>query len=462
MNQALFSKGNDGSRDGPVFASLFVIALAVLFGGQGNGSAVREMIVQLAAIALLVATFKARKPPSNQLIRASYWLIISIFGLIILHLLPLPFVLWEFLHPVPVAQQVLSELGLGYGWRPFTLVPNEAFDNLLLMIPPVAIFAAVVRMDGTQRAKIALGISAVALLSAVLGLLQYAGGTTTLHMYTATNRGFGVGFFSNRNHQADLMIVGWLTTAAVLGSPHLRMGSMGRGMRLGILAALSGVFVLAVLATGSRGGLALALVAWLAIVTSQVGDFGKRGLAIIAGFVAFLFAAGSGALLSGNRIFAATLSRFGGDDEMRFLIWPRTIDFIGETLPFGIGIGSFVDYYKAKQPLAEVGPKFINSAHNEYLEIALEAGLPGIILMLAGLGILAWAAVKVLRQGIGRDGTSQRIAVLAVFAILVLLIHSSFDYPLRTTTLVVIFAALCGLIMPKPHDSGDRLKRPPY
>ena len=122
-------------------------------------------------------------------------------------------------------------------------------------------------------------------------------------------------------------------------------------------------------------------------------------------------------------------------------------------MPLGAGIGSFAEYYRFTEPLEMVGRKYVNSAHNEFLEIALEAGIPGLAVLFAGIGVIAWSGWRALRGGLGKAGDDRRIKAAAGVAIIILIAHSSFDYPLRTTGLAVLFAFLCGLLMPRPDDS---------
>ena len=77
-------------------------------------------------------------------------------------------------------------------------------------------------------------------------------------------------------------------------------------------------------------------------------------------------------------------------------------------------------------------------AHNDLLEVALELGVPGLLLAGIALVLLAWAVWQ------ARAHTT-RIA-LPVFVICVAiaasLLHSLVDYPLRTLSVLVVFTGL--------------------
>ena len=52
----------------------------------------------------------------------------------------------------------------------------------------------------------------------------------------------------------------------------------------------------------------------------------------------------------------------------------------------GSGLGTFEKVYRMAEDPAKVDRYYVNHAHDDYLELAVETGLPGIILMLLFLG----------------------------------------------------------------------------
>ena len=438
---------------GLLWATAILIVVALFLGGQGNGNALRELAIQLVALFAALMVIAAPAPTPDPVRRAARWVIAAMVGLIVLHLVPLPYNLWAAISPVDTARTILEGFGQARGWRPFSVVPHEALDNLFLLIAPVVTYFAVLRLDPVARARLVTVVVLMAAASVILGLMQYASGTDTLDFYTQTNRGYGVGVFSNRNHQADLAIIGWLLAAGLLANRHLPVAAMKPVTQNAILAVLSVFFVLGILATGSRGGILLGAFAGLAIILTRIKRFGAGSVGVLAGMGALgaiLFAIGT---FTGSRLFGATISRFEADDDARLQVWPEVVRMIGDTMPLGSGIGSFVTYYRFDEPLAKVGPKFVNSAHNEYMEIAMEAGIPGLLVLIAGLAVIAWGAWRALRAAGGRQSGERRLQTMASVGIVVPLAHSTFDYPLRTTGLAVVFALLCGLILGGRGDS---------
>ncbi len=112
-------------------------------------------------------------------------------------------------------------------------------------------------------------------------------------------------------------------------------------------------------------------------------------------------------------------------------------------LPLGSGLGSFQTVYFSVEPLSQVSGVYFNHAHNDYLELLLEAGLPGAVLF--GL-FLAWLAVRTAGVWIQRAAAGADLAAAASFTLLLLLAHSAVDYPLRTEALAVLFAFACAAL----------------
>jgi O-antigen ligase len=96
-------------------------------------------------------------------------------------------------------------------------------------------------------------------------------------------------------------------------------------------------------------------------------------------------------------------------------------------------------------------------AHSDYLELALETGVPGLVVLLLFLiwwGRAAWSAWT-------RPGADDyaRAAAIASAAILV---HSLVDFPLRTAAIGAVFAMCLALLADRrpPPATGKADLRP--
>ena len=56
-------------------------------------------------------------------------------------------------------------------------------------------------------------------------------------------------------------------------------------------------------------------------------------------------------------------------------------------MPFGSGAGSFDPVYRIYEPAAALRPNFLNHAHNDLAQLAIEYGVPGLLLL---AGLLSW------------------------------------------------------------------------
>jgi O-antigen ligase len=124
-------------------------------------------------------------------------------------------------------------------------------------------------------------------------------------------------------------------------------------------------------------------------------------------------------------------------------------------MPFGSGLGSFENVYHLYEVPEQVTSVYVVHAHNDYAEMALEVGLPGIILMLL---FLVWWSLAVWRAW--RTNEAGPFARAAAIASAAILIHSIVDFPLRTTAIAASFAMCLALLSssraaPPKQDEGE-------
>jgi O-antigen ligase len=138
----------------------------------------------------------------------------------------------------------------------------------------------------------------------------------------------------------------------------------------------------------------------------------------------------------------------------REAILDTTSHAIKDYMPLGSGLGSFRQLYDQYEDLGQVTTTFVVHAHNDYAEIALETGVPGLIVLLLFLGWWVAAVWRVWRSP--EAGPFARAASIASAAILA---HSLVDFPLRTAAISTCFAMFVALIAdrraPPPADASD-------
>jgi O-antigen ligase len=430
-------------------AALALVGSSFLFGGQS----VEPMFVQSIpqAVAVLVIVFLCISAPRASLARGAKPMLAiagAVLALILVQLLPLPYRIWSALPGRDVAVATLQAARIGTPWHALSEDPGATVQSALTLLPALAMLLTGVMLDRQGLKRVILAILVCAGASLLLGWLQMlAGVQSALYVYGGQHERLSIGLFSNRNHQADLLCLGALMAGAVLYalSPRVEILRRRGVLIAGLVAALFG---LGVLSTASRMGAALfipaaAVTIILTLIDARARKITPRNLAAIAS-VAVVFAA------LGWAGFDQLLSRFQASVDLRDTIWPDAWYLAKNVWPVGTGFGTFDQAYPPIESLAGVTPLFINAAHEDYLQIAIEGGAPALLILLAFFG---WFVLQLVRLARGRGGMT---GWFAATGILVLLIHSTTDYPLRTEALSTALAALCVVLNMAAHQTSPR------
>lgn len=428
----------------PRYVLLAYIGVVFLIGGGARDDiaslvVLRPLSVLVLAYALIVAGRQGLRDNRMLFGFATAWT-----ALVALHLVPLPPELWHAFAGRELAIAVDAAVGMEDRWRPLSLVPYRTVNALFSLTVPLA---GLVLATGLTRADLRLTLYAIALAafaSAALSLLQVIGGAgNPFYLYDVTNAGSAVGLFANRNHNAILLSSGIALLGAVtlLRQPPQELRQTWSAIVAGLAIALIPFLII----TQSRAGLVLGLLALLAAFWLQSGPeaLGQKrrrvpviNLRVVAAGIAALSLAGVTYLLTAGNALARLAQGGSADDTLRLRIWRPTVELVGQFFPAGSGIGTFVEIYEAAEPPSTLGPRYVNHAHNDILEVALTGGLPALaIIVAAGLaiGIAGW---RHMRAASPRDLALRR-AGLVVLVFLAL--GSGYDYPLRTPSLALLF-----------------------
>jgi O-antigen ligase len=131
-------------------------------------------------------------------------------------------------------------------------------------------------------------------------------------------------------------------------------------------------------------------------------------------------------------------------NDIRTTIHEDSLILLKTHYVFGSGFGSFVPLYQGNETPERMQTNFINHAHNDWMEMLIEGGLPAGVLMALGVVWLLVMAVRIWRYGNGaKTAPFQSVATIVIP---LMLAHSAFDYPLRTPAHLVLFAFLCGIM----------------
>jgi O-antigen ligase len=409
-----------------------------------------ELLAVLAALAWLWIRRPGQSPwPRDRLL----WLVAGLVVLVpLLQLVPLPPQIW---HNLPGREAELAGLqlvGAGDSWQPLSTSPMRTLASLLSLGPPLLVLAMAAALNAHQRRWLVATVAALALLSALVGTLQLAGGNG-FRLYDASPRFLLIGFQANRNAEADVLLIGMLALAALAVALPGKWGAGGRRHRPRWLIAAGFVLALATVLTASRMGIALIPVVLLCAAMIVAYDPERRwpksfrtiAAVALAAIVLVL------ALLQSNVRLQGIAARFGLAGEGRAELWSDSLYVLAQYWPVGSGMGTFVPNFIAAEPLEAVDLTVPNRAHNDFLELAIEAGLPGLLALAAIAALLVVMALRAWRQ---RPEDRPQV-LFGVAVLLVIGLHSLVDYPLRSMALAC-FAALGAAMLAAPPPRPDR------
>jgi O-antigen ligase len=237
---------------------------------------------------------------------------------------------------------------------------------------------------------------------------------------------------------AILMVIALPFLAALLASA--RGGSVQRySAAIALAAGAMLVIVVGIALNRSLAGYGLAVPVFIASLLIVVPGRSRLRPWIALGSAALLVVAVVALALSpvGERSLGTASSV-----QSREAINKTTVRAIADFLPLGSGLGTFKPVYKLYEDHDRIQGTIINHAHNDYAELALELGAPGIVLVLL---FLAWWMAAALRVWKFPDASSYARA--ASIASAALLVHSLVDFPLRTGALSTCFAMCLGLLV---------------
>ncbi|HEX4695431.1 O-antigen ligase family protein [Sphingomonas sp.] len=422
--------------------AVVLIAALALTGGASRYDEDQQMVARVIAVVAVTATlwpldWATLRRQTAPLIAAG-----GIFGLVLVQLIPLPPSLWAAL-PGHDAYAVIAEASGTAGWRPLSLTPDLTLNALGGLLPALAAGLAALHLDTRSRQRLVMALVAVAAAGATLGLVQLAMGGDSLHLFRESSENAPVGLFANRNHQAVLMACALPMTGALAGLK-LREGG-NRPLIVFTAIGLGTLFLLALILTASRMGLLLAVIGVAGAVVGfrasgqRLLPKGARGWATGAGGVALILA--SMILLAARGGAIARLIHPDPAGETRSAMLAPLIETARAFLPLGSGFGSFDSVYRRFEPDAQLSTIYMNQAHNEPLQLAIEGGVPALILLTI---FCSWWARTAIRAAGSRESTTRRSLAIAAIAMTVILMASSLvDYPLRTPLLGALFAIAC-------------------
>lgn len=425
---------------------MVVLVAAFAFGGSSSESVQAMSVIYLLSGVIAIITFAVRGGYGITRTHAFLYMLLGALALwLIVQMLPIYAV------PTPSgdrakAEAGLSVLGVSHDLQTISFFPETGLAVLVALALPLAVFALIA---GSPRAKslrtLIWIIPLFGAVSSILGLAQVLGGVRAdLYLYDSTNLGSTVGVFANVNHQACFLVMA-LPFAIVALATAARRWSYG-DLQAAITLLYIGItltIAAGVLMAGSVAGYALLVLVLLCCGIEylrsrpSVSQFTilASGVVLALGALAFLFF--SSPLVTG---FGET--SFDVANESRIGMNITGLEIWRENWLLGTGPSTLEQLFPLYENSETVSSTFVNHLHNDYLEWAIEAGMPGVLILLCFLVWVTWRSTAIIRVSQGRFG----VHFAAVIAIWVPIFHSLVDYPVRNPA-IIVFTTVCVALM---------------
>lgn len=345
----------------------------------------------------------------------------------------------------------------------FSLTRNRAGTLRAMMLFVCAVSAAIIAGSLSSRARLRYVFFLIGLMTCV-SLLGFCHqwlfpSLKTIWWLWQVPHGRPVGCFVNRTHHA-----GYIALAAPLAlAVAIAALSDKRLVRAGLCAALFLAISFGVLTSLSRG----AAVAWGASsVVVLLGSLLYRPVpkSILVTLIALLVvicACVAVITLPGREVSRTVVERLGTLEEpleidsakSRLGVWRDSIGLIHDFALLGVGANGFRMVYPGYRSNTE--RKSFTHAENEYVELAVDGGVVGVLLALGLAVSLGFAFAKNARAGVLSAGLGLGLLGSTV----VVLVHNAVDFPLHAPVYSIVFASLVGIAAGRVRDSAGEAIR---
>lgn len=403
-------------------------------------------------------------------------------------IIPLPYFLIKLLSPsawVVAEKSLAASSSVGQGsdvnaWFSLSPYVYPVRMSIVRFVVYGLFFLGLIQVLNSER-RIVLTITLILVVGcfeALYGLIQaYSGSPHVLWFKSITDRKAATGTYINRNHFAGFMEMGLVLaasfSAALSGrrgkNPAVKKDKGSFRFRLSrflsgeqrfsrrILVLFAGVVMgIGLVFSASRGGIIAAAGALLCLSLFFVfrRDHRRKGIIFLVLFVVtFLYALDIGVDYVVSRF--ATLDA-GYEGRARYA--KKTIEMFEDYKLTGIGVGNFKYAYPRYQA-REDKKVFVRFAHNDWAQFLAEAGIAGVVLLLAGISVYLYLVLRLLRKR--KDPFAVCLGIAPVAALVAIGIHSFVDFnlhiPANFLILVAIMAIGYAALHLERHHRRDRM-----
>lgn len=433
---------------------IIILALAPLPFGSAPvfwQSVLAAVSLILAAVAILTQPRALTWPPSGQ--REIGWAA-GLFGLTLI------WAVFQGLVPGFGAHPAWSQVEDILGGPVANTISLDPFASVadavgLAGIGAVFLVSLLVAANARHARVLVSAIALVVAVYAVYGIVVYVSGNSSvawadkrhyLESLTST--------FVNRNSFGVFAGLGALCAVAILANSistvtgsdlsskdrfRLLIEGMASRMWIWVVAALA--CIMALLLTGSRAATAataLSLLFFIVIyLSARRANARTTALIILGGFIGALVLLN----LSGEFLLFRLNDKLSDGLGGRADIYANALATLRDHLWLGAGYGAFGDAYAIYGSGDGTFSKRVEFAHNVYIEMAIELGLPMAIAFFASVGL----AVFVCIRGIITRRRDRIYPILAIAATILVGVQGVVDFGIQTPAIATLYAALLGI-----------------
>ncbi len=432
-----------------------ILVLPLPFGG--NRPWASDLFGIISSLLLLVMAYDLARNPSLwpagapvKRLRASVLLMTAV-------------VVWAFLqtqswmpkgwhHPIWNSVQNLPRAFPGS----ISIDPDQSTESMVRLLSYVACFfmAFIGGRDSDLAQKFLKAFAAAAVVYALYGLLMQATGLRKILWFDKwAYENLVTSTFVNKNSYATYAGLGLLANLSLLwiklkrkmdGKPASRpfkaekfekmVAELGPNLLM-ILVVLG-----ALLLSGSRAGLVSTLAgALVMLIALAINRRWKWKLWLPALVVGFLLTLGLSSLNEASSLRQIDPSMAVKDIPMRLAGYDISMRAIASNPWLGFGLGTFDSAFRIyRDPTLK---EWFQHAHNDYLELALELGVPAAAMLLLAIALMVSACLA----GARARKRQEIFVVLALGASMTVALHSLVDFSMQIPAVAATYAVILGL-----------------
>ncbi|MDH5637752.1 MAG: O-antigen ligase family protein [Nitrospinota bacterium] len=452
-----------------------------------------ETIFRFLVVLLLLSPlpFGSNRPWSWSLLAFAVGILTMWWGLLLLRnshreFIPIggikwivaPFMLtlaWSFVQaylPIPIDRadplwnQTAAALGGSVDPR-LSLDPGSTKTALMKLASYGAVFFLSLQLCHSRRRtrRLFFWIAAGAAMYSLYGVTVFWTGARRILWYNlddfaAPSADHVVSTFINHNHYATYAGLGLICLLAVMADKIPRTlsatGDSGRisSEETSNLASyiVPGLLAFVILISGlvlshSRAGLVFTLLAVAVYMAMFVFIF-RRAKSIRVGLAMALLAMTAMVYTISGYTFEKRMERLEESGEFRFALYEATKEGIAHRPWSGIGHGAYSHAIKRYKNIGLF--QQLDTAHNVYLESAMELGIPASFSLFASIAAILLICVR----GMKRSHSGRPYSAAGLAALILVGFHSIFDFSMQIPAVAVTFAAIAGAACSRSFGSS--------